>query len=69
MVVFHSNGVFGVRDDFLKKLRPLITIQTAAIAITTFVTLSKSLVAAGITSTSMSTARPIAMQMIPAVLA
>jgi hypothetical protein len=69
MVVFHSNGVFGVRDDFLKKPRPLITIKTAAIAIATFVTLSKPLVAAGITSTSMSTASPIAMQMIPAVLA
>jgi len=68
MVVFHSNGVFGVHEDFLKKPRPLTTIQMAAIAITMFLTHSKWLVA-GLTSTLMSTASPIAMQMIPAVLA
>jgi hypothetical protein len=68
MVGFHSNGALGIRDDFLKKPKPLTTIQMAAIAITTFLTHSKSLVA-GLTSTLMSTASPIAMQMIPAVLA
>ena len=57
-----------MRDDSLKKPRPLITIKTAAIAVTTFLTHSKVLVA-GIASTTMSTASPIAMQMIPAVLA